>query len=95
MATTETSAAPTTGYIEYLGEEPHGTAFLRSHSIPKNDPVWKRNRVEDAKAVAWERDPTGPGVGQKGNRMLVPIEDLTPAMVAVLEKLPGYKRVSE
>ena len=91
--------AATTDYIEYLGDpnDPgkHGVAFLTSHSIPKSDGLWTRNKVEDAKTVTWERDPLGPGVGQKGARMLVRVEDMTPSMAAVLEKTPGYKRVSE
>lgn len=82
-------------FIEYLGEEPHGTAFLTSHTLPKGDPLWKRNNVDDAKAATWERDPMGPPVGQKGNRFLVRTSDLSPAQVAVLEKTPSYKRVSE
>jgi hypothetical protein len=91
----EEAAAPTVDYIEYLGEEPHGTAFLSSHTIPKGDGRWKRNKVDDAKDVTWERDPQGPPVGFKGNRFRVRVEDLSPAQVAVLEKTPGYKRVSE
>lgn len=89
--------AATGGFIEYLGdpESTHGVAFLTNHTIPKGDGLWKRNKVEDAKTVTWERDPLGPSIGQKGNRMLVRVEDLTPSMVAVLEKTPGYRRVSE
>jgi hypothetical protein len=87
------------GFIEYLGDlddpKSYGVTFLTSHTIPKADGLWKRNKVDDAKEVTWERDPQGPGIGQKGNRMLVPVEDLTPSMVAVLEKTRGYKRVSE
>lgn len=82
-------------FIEYQGEAPHGVSFLTSHTIPKGDPLWKRNGVEDAKVVTWVRDPMGPGIGQPGARMLVRTSDLTPGMVAVLEKTPGYKRVSE
>jgi hypothetical protein len=96
MTPTDRAAhAATADYIEYLGEAPHGTAFLSSHTIPKGDALWKRNKVEDAKDAVWERDPQGPGIGQKGNRMLLSVEDLTPAMVSVLEKTPGFKRVSE
>lgn len=83
------------GFIEYLGEAPHGTAFLTSHTLPKSDALWKRNGVENPKEVTWERDPNGPGIGQKGNRMLVRVADLEPAQVAVLEKTPGFKRVNE
>jgi hypothetical protein len=86
---------PTGDFIQYLGEEPHGVDFLTSHSIAKGDALWKRNGVEDAKAVTWERDPMGPGIGQRGNRFLVKVSDLSPAQVAVLEKTPGFKRVSE
>ena len=92
---TEESKTSDNDFIEYLGEEPHGTALLSSHSIPKGDPLWKRTGVEDAKAVTWERDPMGPAVGQKGNRFLVRTSDLSAAQVAVLEKTPGFKRVSE
>lgn len=102
MATNETVSDKTPAnnsadFIEYLGDpdSPHGVAFLTSHTIPKGDGLWKRNKVEDPKNVTWERDPLGPGIGQKGNRMLVRVEDLTPSMVSVLEKTPGYRRVSE
>lgn len=91
----EKAAAATTDYIEYMGEEPYGTAFLSSHTILRTDDLWKRNKVEDAKDVVWTRDPSGPGIGQQGSRMLVRVEDLTPGMVRVLEKTSGYKRVSE
>ena len=93
--TAEEEVPETQDYIEYLGEDPYGTAFLTAHTLPKNDGLWKRNKVTDAKSVTWERDPYGPGIGQKGNRMLVRVEDLSPAQVEVLEKTPGYKRVSE
>lgn len=91
------ATVPKTDYIEYMGDpdSPHGVAFLTSHTLPKGDALWKRNGVQDAKSVTWERDPMGPPVGQKGARMLLPVEDLTPSMVSVLEKTPGYKRVSE
>ncbi len=99
MGTNETASdkMPTTDYIEYLGDpdSPHGVAFLTSHTLPKGDGLWKRNKVEDAKSVTWERDPLGPSIGQKGARMLLPVSDLTPGMVSVLEKTPGYRRVSE
>lgn len=91
----ETASDKTSDFIEYLGEEPNGTTFLSSHSLAKGDPLWKRNGVEDAKAVTWERDPMGPPVGQKGNRFLVKTSDLSPAQLAVLEKTPGFKRVNE
>jgi hypothetical protein len=81
-------------YIQYMGEEPHGTAFLTTHTIPKGDGLWKRNGVTLTKDVVWERDPLGPSVGQKGNQMLVAVEDLDPNVVRVLEKTPGYKRIS-
>lgn len=81
-------------YIEYTGEEPYGTAFLTSHTLPRGDGVWKRAGVKMTKDVVWERDPYGPGIGQKGNRMLVPVSDLSPEAVAALEKIPGYKRVT-
>lgn len=85
----------TVDYIEYLGEEPHGTAFLTSFTIPRGDALWKRNKVTVTKDVTWERDPLGAGIGQKGNRMLVRVEDLPDGTAAVLEKTPGFKRVSE
>jgi len=84
-----------TDYIEYLGEAPYGTDFLGSHTIPKGDGLWKRNSVTVTKDVVWERDPMGPEVGQKGNRMLLPVADLPAEVVDVLAKTPGYKRVSE
>lgn len=87
-------AETTKEYIEYLGEEPHGTAFLTSHSIPKGDPVWKRAGVSVSKDLTWERDPYGPPVGQKGSRMLLAVEDLPAGAAEALEKVPGYKRVT-
>ena len=89
----DTSKTTTTEYVEYLGDPTHGTAFLQSHTIAKNDPVWKRAGIEDAKEVKWERDPNVP-VGQK-SRMLVPADSLSPAQLEVLSKTAGYKRVSE
>ncbi len=82
-------------FIEYLGEQPHGTAFLTSHTLPRGEALWKRNGVEVKKDLTWERDPLGPPVGQKGNRMLLPVQDLPEGVAEVLEKTPGYKRVSE
>lgn len=91
----EAEALPTRDYIQYMGEDPHGTAFLTSHTLPKGDALWKRNGVTVSKDVTWERDPMGPGIGQKGNKMLLAVEDLDPAVVRILEKTPGYKRVNE
>lgn len=85
----------TTDYIEYMGEEPYGVAFLTSHTLPRTDALWKRAGITVTKEVTWERDPMGPGIGQKGARMLVRVEDLPDGAAAVLEKTPGYKRVSE
>lgn len=85
----------TVDYIEYLGEEPHGTTFLTSHTLPRGDALWKRNKMTVSKAVTFERDPLGPPVGQSGNRLLVRVDDLPEGTLAVLEKSPGYKRVSE
>jgi hypothetical protein len=84
-------------FIEYLGdpENPTGTAFLSSHTIPKGDGLWKRAKVSVSKDLTWERDPMGPGIGQKGNRMLLATSDVPPEALAVLEKTPGFKRVSE
>lgn len=83
----------TTDYIEYLGDPTHGTAFLTAHTIRKGDPVWKRNGVEDAKDLTWERDPNVP-VGQK-SRMLLRTDNLSAGQLEVLEKTTGYRRVSE
>lgn len=82
-------------FIEYAGDPTHGTSFLQTHTIPKGDPVWKRNGVEMTKDLVWERDPYGPGVGQKGAKMRLAVSDVPPEALAVLEKTPGYKRVSE
>lgn len=82
-------------YIEYLGEEPFGTAFLTSHTLPRGDGLWKRNKLDVRKDVTWERDPYGPAIGQPGNRMLVRVDDLPAGTAEVLEKLPTYRRVSE
>lgn len=95
----ETSSAKTTDYIEYLGDaqdpNSHGVTFLTSHTIPKGDGLWKRLNVESPKEIVWERDPLGPPVGQKGARMLARVEDMTPQQATALEKVPGYRRVSE
>jgi hypothetical protein len=87
--------AETVDYIEYLGEEPHGVDFLTSFTLPRGDALWKRNKLNVTKEVTWERDPLGPGIGQKGSRMLVRVDDLPTGAAAVLEKTPGFKRVSE
>ena len=86
---------PTTDYIEYLGEAPHGVAFLTSHTLPRGDGLWKRNKLQVTKDVTWERDPLAAEIGQKGNRMLVRVDDLPEGTAAILEKTPGYRRVSE
>lgn len=86
-------------FIEYVGDPNNaatvGTEFLTSHTIPKGDPLWKRAGVTVNKDITWERDPLGPAVGNKGNRFLVPVEDMPEGTAAVLEKTPGFKRVSE
>jgi len=46
------------------------------------------------KDIVWERDPFGPGIGQKGNRMLVRVDDIPAEALQILEKTPGYKRVT-
>lgn len=81
-------------YIEWLGEEPYGTDFIHSHTLPRGDGLWKRAGLKVNKDVTWERDPFGPAVGQPGNRFLVPVEDLPNGVAEVLEKVPGYKRVT-
>lgn len=93
-APAEQDALPT-DFIEYLGSDQYGTAFLTWHTIPKGDPLWKRNRLQVSKDIVWARDPMGPEIGQKGNRMLVAVEDLPEGTAEILAKTPGYKRVSE
>jgi hypothetical protein len=95
VPTDDEQVPATREYIEYLGEEPHGTAFLTAHTLPKGDQLWKRSGLKVTKDVTWERDPYGPGIGQKGNRMLVAVEDLPDGTAEVLEKLPMYKRVND
>lgn len=91
----ESTEPQTRDYIEYLGEPPYGTDFLTAHTLPKGDRLWKRLGVKaPTKDIVWERDPFGPGHGQKGNRFLVPVEDLTPEIAAGLEKVPGFKKVN-
>lgn len=91
----EAEAENNQGYIEFLGEEPHGTAFLTTHTLPRGDGLWKRNKLTVNKDIVWERDPMGPAIGQPGSRMLVPISDLPDGTLEILEKTPGYKRVNE
>lgn len=83
-------------YIEFLGDpdNPLGTAFLNSHTMEKGDPAWKRLGVKPTKDLTWERDPFGPAIGFKGNRLLLPVEDIDPAVATALEKVPGFKRVT-
>lgn len=90
-----TEAEQSSDFIEYLGEESFGTAFLHSHTIPRGDGLWKRNKLQVSRDVTWERDPMGPAIGHKGNRFLVSVEDLPEGTAQLLEKTPGYKRVSE
>jgi hypothetical protein len=94
----EDSAPETNEYIEYLGEEdnPHGTAFLTTHTIPRGDSVWGRLKVDKpTKDLTWTRDEFGPKIGQKGSRMLLDTEGLDPKLVQALAKVPGYKVVNE
>lgn len=91
----EVSQPQTQDYIEYLGEEPHGVAFLTAHTLPKGDGLWKRNKVTVDQDIVWERDPMGPGIGQSGARMRLPVEDLPAGAAEILAKTPGYKLVSE
>lgn len=92
----EAEEAPATReYLEYVGDDPFGIQFLNSHTIPRGDMLWRRNQLTVNKDITWERDPTLAGIGQKGNRMLVPVEDLPKGAAEVLEKLPQYKRVNE
>lgn len=94
----EQSAPETNEYIEYLGDpdSPHGTAFLSSHTLPKNDTVWERLRVDKpSKDLVWNRDEFGPGIGRKGNRMLLSTEGLSPELVKAIAKVPGFKVVNE
>lgn len=103
MATTESTAEATevpadktNEYLEYLGEEPHGTAFLTSHTLPKNDPVWGRLRVDKpSKDLVWNRDEFGPPIGNRGNRMLLSTEGMSPELVTAVAKIPGFKVVNE
>jgi hypothetical protein len=104
MATTEETAEATevttdnnNEWIEYTGDpdSQHGTAFLHSHTIPKGDPVWKRLGVKPTKDLVWERDPLGPAIGSKGNRMLLSTEGLDRALVDAVAKIPGFKVVNE
>lgn len=94
-----TDAKPTeeksTGFMEYMGEEPYGTAFLSTHTIPKGDALWKRAGVDSPKKdLVWERDLYGPAIGSKGNRFLLPLADLTEDQAKALERA-GFKRVAE
>lgn len=93
---TEEEAPPTRDYLEYLGDpnDNFGTTFLTTHVLPKGDGLWKRAGVTVNKDIVWERDPYGPPIGTKGNRMLVPLEDLPAGVAQVLDKLPNYRRVS-
>jgi hypothetical protein len=94
----EKTVAPeeSAGFMEYLGDEVHGTNFLSSHTIPKGDHLWKRAGVDAPKKdLVWERDPYGPAIGQKGNRLLIPLTDLTEDQAKALERVPGFKRVAE
>jgi hypothetical protein len=98
MADTKDNAVQTepaqSEFIEYAGEEPFGTSFLTSHTLPKGDALWKRNNVEVSKDLVWERDPMGPAIGQKGSHLRLSTEGLPADVVKVLENTPGYKRVS-
>jgi len=90
----DTDRVETQDYMEYLGEEPHGVAFLTSHTLPKGDGLWKQNKLTVTKDIVWEADPSGPAIGQKGRRMLVPLADLPDGVAKVLDKTPGFKRVT-
>lgn len=98
MATTsEAKESPKTEFIEYLGDpgNKQGVDFLTAHSLPKSDSIFKRGKVSPTKDLTWERDPSGPAPGFPGARLLLPTEDLDPAVVALLKDTPGYRLVSE
>jgi hypothetical protein len=82
-------------FIEYAGDPEHGTAFLTSHTLLAKDPMWKRNGVEMTKNLVWERDPYGPPIGNKGAKMRLAVSDIPAEALSVLEKTPGFKRVTE
>lgn len=86
-----------TEFIEFLGDpnNAHGVAFLTAHTLPRGDGLWKRAGLTVNKDVTWERDPQGPPIGHKGARFLLPVSDLPEGVAEVLERTPGYKRVSE
>lgn len=92
----EESAPETHEYIEYAGDEVHGTAFLTSHTIPKGDSVWKRLHVNAPdEDLVWMRDEFGPPIGSPGSRMLLSTDGLSPSLVTALGKVPGYTVVNE
>lgn len=81
-------------FVEYLGEAPYGVDFLASHTLPRGDILWRRNKIDMDRDLVWERDVTIPN-GQPGNRMLLPTEGIPDAALDKLLEQPQYRRVSE
>jgi hypothetical protein len=80
-------------FLEYTDQGPYGNAFISSHTIPKNDPVWERSGVEaPSKDLVFLRDETPHGF--KGAKLRLTTKDLSADQLKVLESLNGFKRVA-
>lgn len=79
-----------TEYVEFVGSDPaHGTEFYGAkgtHSIDRKHMKDYHDVDLGTKEVVWSRG--------KNGRFLVPTSELTPEVVAVLEKDPMFKVVS-
>jgi hypothetical protein len=79
-----------TEYIEFVGMPPLGTEFykgdLGTHSIDRKHMKDVHDIDLGAKEVVWRKGANG--------RMLVPVADIAPAVVAYLETDPMFKRVT-
>lgn len=88
----EVTAEPTeekVDYIEFVGQQPHGTEFYGAngtHTVTRSHLKEYHDVDLGAKEVVWKRGANG--------RFLVPVNDISPEAVAVLEKDPLFKRVT-
>lgn len=78
-----------TEYIEFVGQEPHGTEFygrLGTHSISAKHMKEFHDTELGKKDIVWTRGSNG--------RFLVPVTDMTPEAAEILARDPMFKRVS-
>jgi hypothetical protein len=76
-------------YIEFVGQEPHGTEFHSEHTVTRKQlrDAWG---VETSKDLRWTKAAGGPNKG----RMLVPVSDMSEAAAQGFENDPMFRKVT-